>query len=202
MSTATDFWQEHQVAKAPQSYQESMAQLAARAKMFPLLEELMPVHFPGKRILDFGCGPGHDTILLLNHGARHVYFADVSWKALSTTNERLKMHGLRSEATALFADDELPRVDHIHCAGVLHHMADPLGALSRMRAVSPSARVMVYDGQRSEHSQSLVPITEWWTPREFIKLCDEVGWEAVYKGSYECSAKWRPNCWAACFSLS
>ena len=202
MSSATDFWQENQVGGPYASYEESQMALVVRNEMYPLLRELMPTSFPASTILDFGCGPGHDTISLLNHGAKHVYFADVSWKALSITNDRLKMHGLRSEATPLFADDPLPSVDHVHCAGVLHHMHDPQGALQRLRACAPKARIMVYDGERSMPSQSLVPITEWWTPREFIGMCDDAGWEAVYKGSYECSAKWRPNCWAACFSLT
>lgn len=60
----------------------------------------------------------------------------------------------------------------------------------------------MYDGKRSEHTQSLVPITEWWTPDEFVKIAAEAGWEATYTGSYECSAEWRPNCWAACFLLT
>ena len=202
MSTATDFWQENQVAEAPRSYEESVNQLLARSEQFPLLKELMPVAFPGKLVLDFGCGPGHDTIQFLNHGATHVYYADISWKALAITSERLKLHGLRSLASPLFADDELPVVDHVHCAGVLHHMHDPIGALLRLRRISPSARVMVYDGKKSTHSDSLVPITEWWTPKEFVKMCHKVGWEAVYQGSYPCASEWRPNCWAACFALS
>ena len=200
--SATDFWQEHQVAEAPTSYEDSLGQLLKRAEEFPLLRELMPVHYPGKVILDFGCGPGLDTVQFLNSGAKHVYFADISWKGLSATNERLKLHGLRSEATPLFADDPLPLVDHVHCAGVLHHMHDPLAALMRMRAVSKTARFMVYDGKKSVHSQSLVPITEWWTPKEFISMCEDADWAAKYEGSYECSSPWRPNCWAACYSAT
>lgn len=200
--SATDFWQEHQVAEAPATLDESMRMVLKRALEFPDLEKLMPTDFPGKKILDFGCGPGHDTLSFLANGARHVWFADVSWKALKTTNDRLKLHGLRDHATAIFADDPLPAVDHVHCAGVLHHMHDPLDALLRLRRCAPEARVMVYDGKKSEHSTSLVPITEWWTPKEFVTLCDDAGWKALYEGSYECSAAWRPNCWAACFSLT
>ena len=200
--SATDFWQEHQVADRYETYEQSCAALLERFERYPDLKKLMPIAHPGKTVLDFGCGPGHDTLLLLNHGAHHVYFADVSWKALRNTNDRPKLHGLRGAATALFADDVLPEVDHVHCAGVLHHMHDPLGALERLRAAAPSARVMVYDGKLSEHSQSLVPITEWWSPEEFIAICEQTGWHAIYVGSYECSAEWRPNCWAACFSLT
>ena len=162
----------------------------------------MPTVFPGKTILDFGCGPGHDTLQFLLHGAHHVYYADISWKALDITTDRLRMHGLNDYASAYFADDDLPRVDHIHCAGVLHHMHDPLGALQRLRRSGPSLQVMVYDGKLSTHSQSLVPITEWWTPTEFLNLAEDAGWSGTYAGSYECSAEWRPNCWAACFALT
>ena len=202
MNTATDFWQEYQVGGPYKTAGESWAALERREDLYPNLYELMPVHYPGQRILDFGCGPGHDTILFLQHGARHVWFADVSWQALETTSKRLNLHNLTDCATALFADDPLPAVDHIHCAGVLHHMHDPLEALRRLRYCGPEARVMVYDGDKSEHTQSKVPITEWWTPKEFLKLAAEAGWAGQYLGSYECSAEWRPDCWAACFSLS
>ncbi len=199
---ATAFWQKNQVGGPYSTLDESEKALAERKERYPELRELMPTAFPEKRVLDFGCGPGHDTILLLQGGAAHVFFADVSWQALQTTNDRLRMHNLRPYATPLFADDVLPQVDHVHCAGVLHHMHDPLDALMRLRAVAPKARMMVYDGERSDHSQSAVPITEWWTPKEFVALCREAEWKAKHVGSYECSAEWRPNCWAACYALT
>lgn len=200
--SATEFWQVHQVGGPYFTWHESEVALENRRKLYPKLEELMPTHLPAKNILDFGCGPGHDTIQFLSNGAAHVWFADVSWQALETTSDRLKLHHLADQATALFADDTLPEVDYVHCAGVLHHMYDPMEALRRMRTCAPEGRAMVYDGKMSTHTDSLVPITEWWTPREFIKMCVEAGWQAVYKGSYECSAEWRPDCYAACFSLS
>ena len=200
--SATDFWQEHQVGGPYETLTESFEALVERELLYPELAELMPTKFPGKRILDFGCGPGHDTILFLNHEAEHVYYADVSWQALDTTAKRLNMHGWNGSASPLFADDDLPAVDHAHCAGVLHHMHDPLGALQRIRDVSPTLNVMIYDGDRSLHTQSLVPITEWWTEKEFKRLAAHGGWKAEYKGSYECSAAWRPSCYAACYWLT
>ena len=200
--SATEFWQVNQVGGPYASFEESEKALEQRRQLYPNLEELMPTRQPGKNVLDFGCGPGHDTIQFLQNGAAHLWFADISWQALETTSARLEMHHLVDQATALFADDPLPAVDYVHCAGVLHHMHDPMGALVRLRACAPEARVMVYDGKLSTHSDSLVPVTEWWTPTEFVKMCDEAEWMAVYTGSYECSAEWRPNCWAACFSLS
>lgn len=200
----TVFWQEHQVGGPYASAQESTQALLDRIQQYPDLLKLMPVNFPGKTILDYGCGPGHDTLLFLENGAEHVYFADISWQALKTTSERLEMHGVRERTSALFADDDLPVVDHIHCAGVLHHVFDPLGALVRMkRALRPrgDCNVMVYDGEQSDHSESEVPITEWWTHAEFINLAGEAGWRGKYLGSYPCSAEWRPNCNAACYKL-
>lgn len=202
----TAYWQEHQVGGPYADAEESEQALEARALLFPALYDLMPVCYPGQTILDYGCGPGHDTILFLRNLARHVYYADASWLALKTTNERLKMHGLEGHATPLFADDvgDFPPVDHVHCAGVLHHVSDPIGALLKMRRAlrtGGEARVMVYDGEKSTHSQSDVPITEWWTHKEFLALAREAGFKGKYIGSYPCSSPWRPDCHAACYVL-
>ena len=62
-------------------------------------------------------------------------------------------------------------------------------------------RVMIYDGDRSKHTNSKVPITIWWTEKEFTYLAFMAGFGADYVGSYECSAPWRPDCFAACYSL-
>lgn len=206
MTDATAFWQENQVGGPYSTLSESTNALAYRQKLFPGLYELMPVKYPGMTVLDYGCGPGHDTVLFLLNGARHVYYADVSWQALQTTNNRLDLHSLRDLATALMVDDdELPLVDHVHCAGVLHHIDDPIGALRGMRRAlreGGEARMMVYDGDRSTHSQSEVPITEWWTHKEFIALGAEAGFKTEYVGSYPCSTEWRPDCWAACYRMT
>jgi SAM-dependent methyltransferase len=203
---STQFWQENQVGGPYFTVEESEAALIYREHLYPDLHDLMPVRFPGHTILDYGCGPGHDTLLFLLHGAYHVYFADISWLALQITSDRLGLHHLRDQATGLLADDgDLPEVDHVHCAGVLHHVVDPIGALKRMRgALKPKgeARVMVYDGELSPHSQSEVPITEWWTHDEFIAIAKEGGFEAEWLGSYPCPAEWRPDCYAACYRLT
>lgn len=202
----TTFWQEHQVGGPYATVEESENALTARDELYPGLTQLMPVDLPGKTILDYGCGPGHDTILFLRHQAAHVYYADISALALKTTSKRLEMHGLQKRATPLFADeDELPIVDHVHCAGVIHHVHDPIGVLRKLRTAlryGGEARVMVYDGDISTHSQSEVPITEWWTKKEFLSLVQEAGFAGEWVGSYSCPAEWRPDCHAACFRLT
>ena len=143
----TTFWQENQVGGPYATVEESEEALRERNERFEGLLSLMPVEYTGQTVLDYGCGPGHDTILFLRYRAAHVYYADISWLALKITTERLEMHGLSKNATALFADDdEMPVVDHVHCAGVLHHVHDPIGVLQKLRrALKPggTARIMV-----------------------------------------------------------
>lgn len=201
----TTFWQENQVGGPYANVEESERALKDRNARFDGLLDLMPVEYEGQTVLDYGCGPGHDTILFLRYRAAHVYYADISWKALKITTERLEMHGLSANATALFADDDqMPLVDHVHCAGVLHHVHDPMSVLLKLRrALKPEghASVMVYDGEMSTNSQSDVPITEWWTHKEFLGLAAEAGFRGKYLGSYACSSEWRPDCYAACYRL-
>lgn len=203
----TTFWQEHQVGGPYTTLQESEAALAERERLYPFVYGLMPVKQPGKVVLDYGCGPGHDTLLFLQNDAEFVYYADISRLALQITHDRIRLHGFNTEnAVAFTADNQwLPRVDHVHCAGVIHHTEDPLAELVKLRMAlkeDGEARVMVYDGELSKHTQSEVPITEWWTPDEFLDLCCDAGFDGRHMGSYPCPAEWRPDCYAACFKLT
>jgi 2-polyprenyl-3-methyl-5-hydroxy-6-metoxy-1,4-benzoquinol methylase len=102
-------------------------------------------------------------------------------------------------------EERLAPVDHIHCAGVLHHTEDPEAILLGFRRwIKPDgeARVMIYDGDRSVTTQSLVPITLWWTEQQFTEMSKTAGFDAEYVGGYDCSAPWRPDCVAACYRLT
>lgn len=209
MTAVEEFWGENQVAERPATHAESLAQLERRREMFPELERLMPTYFPGKTILDYGCGPGHDTLQFLLNGARRVYYADVSERALRITADRLRLAGLFYGQRWKVRDNRiplLPFVDHVHCAGVLHHLSNPEEVLRSFRvSLRPGhgeCRLMVYDGDRSEHTQSDVPITNWWGFDDVMRMAAEAGFDrSKYHGSYECSAPWRPNCYAACYVL-
>ncbi len=63
-------------------------------------------------------------------------------------------------------------------------------------------RASIYDGDRSKRSQSEVPITTWWLETEFLYLCHMAGFDAEQVGHYECSEKWRPDCYMACYRLT
>lgn len=203
------FWAEHQVGGPYNTLEASEDALTKRAELYPTLESLMPTVFPDQTVLDYGCGPGHDTILFLKSGARLVYYADVSPLAIATTARRLRLYGFDAgRAVPLPVSGYkpvLPRVDHAHCAGVLHHVDRPLRVLSRLqRSLRPDAelRLMVYDGDDSEHSQSEVPVTRWWTHEQVTGLARFAGLDAEYVGGYPCPAEWRPDCDAACYRMT
>src|SRR5262245_11108849 len=163
--TSTEFWTENQVGGPYYTVTESSQALIDREEMYPELYDYMPVHFPEKTVLDYGCGPGHDTVLFCMYGAGHVFYYDISPLALHIVDARLEMHGLQNLASPV-EKPWIPLVDHIHCAGVLHHTEDPMDILkSFKRLLKPGGecRVMIYDGDRSTKTQSKVPITMWWT---------------------------------------
>jgi ubiquinone/menaquinone biosynthesis C-methylase UbiE len=212
VSTATSverFWAEHQVGGPYETLEESEQALAARRALYPALELLMPTDFPGKKVLDYGCGPGHDTVQFLQNGAKLVYYADASPLALATTGRRLALHGYDEDrAVPLLVRDgeqpKLPTADHVHCAGVLHHVTHPEKVLLALRRAINSdgdMRLMVYSGDTSPHTQSAVPITHWWTFDEVFGLAEDAGLDGMYVGSYPCSAPWRPDCDADCYWL-
>jgi len=202
--SATEFWYENQVGGPYSTVGESQTALLERVQRYPRLLEFMPVNLPGMTVLDYGCGPGHDTVLFCLNGAGHVFYYDVSPLALEIVDMRLELHGLADRASPV-QKPWIPMVDHIHCAGVLHHTENPSSILKDFRRIlrpDGEVRVMVYDGDRSKHTRSEVPITLWWTEQEFKYLAYLSGFDAEYLGSYECSAPWRPVCWAACYRLT
>jgi ubiquinone/menaquinone biosynthesis C-methylase UbiE len=204
--SSTVFWSQNQVGGPYASLEESQEALAVRQALYPTLLDLMPVEFPGKTILDYGCGPGHDTILFAQHGAGHVFYYDISPMALEIVDTRLDMHGLADRASPIYQHNySWPMVDHVHCAGVLHHVEDPMKVLKDMRYVlkdGGDARVMIYDGDRSKHTQSKVPITNWWGESEFGYMAHLAGFDYDQVGHYDCSSPWRKQCFAACYHLT
>jgi cyclopropane fatty-acyl-phospholipid synthase-like methyltransferase len=196
--TSTEFWARNQVGGPYRNITESAQGLRARLRMYPDLLDLMPVNHPGKTVLDFGCGPGHDTILMAQLGA-DVHYTDISPLAEQITLDRLNMHGLSARRVPKFET-----YDHIHCAGVLHHINQPVPVLERFAGMlNPDGEIslMVYDGHKSTHSQSEVPVTHWWDETDVWHMAQSLGLTSGYLGSYECSSEWRPNCWAACYRL-
>lgn len=157
------FWGEHTVIGPKLSHirtaKESEAYLKWRNSLYPLCQEFLELwgDHEGQTVLDFGCGPGTDTLgFLLYSKAARVIGVDVSARALKFAAQRMALHGIspnrvqlilsRDTATRLPLDDR--SVDHIYCEGVLHHTTDPqrwLNDFYRVAKPGASGRLMVYN---------------------------------------------------------
>ena len=65
---------------------------------------LANARFPGKELLDLGCGTGAGGIFALHRGARNVTFSDVSPKAVANTKKNLAFHELADRAEVVRSD--------------------------------------------------------------------------------------------------
>jgi hypothetical protein len=117
----------------------------------------MPVSgHDGKRILDYGCGPGHDLVGILEHSRPGLLVgADVSPTARAIAARRVLLHPGGSQAVIVSPEeheglsaDDLGHFDYIHSSGVLHHIEDPLEVLQVFTTIlAPDGRIrlMVYN---------------------------------------------------------
>lgn len=150
------YWTGHNVTGHHRfsSAQESLDYFHWRNSQYPGHIELMPVAgFDGRRVLDFGCGPGHDLVGFGTYSnCAYLAGVDVSRSSLDQARARLKLHAITAETIEVPPGQPLPfdaaTFDHIHSSGVLHHIADRRGALKELRRVlkpTGDAYLMVYN---------------------------------------------------------
>ena len=134
LNEVLEYWTSHNVTSHWQfsSPEESLEFLAWRNDQYVGYIDLMPVAgHDGMRILDYGCGPGHDLVGFgqFSRDAR-VIGADLSRVSLDEARSRLNLHGFEADLVQIAIDDHLPftdgQFDLVHCSGVLHHTPDPL----------------------------------------------------------------------------
>ena len=204
MAVSREFWARYQVEDFDTiTEDESVALLEERDRLYPGAVTLMPLNHQGV-ILDFGCGPGSDTIGFLLNGAEHVYAADISPKALRMTCSRLAAHGMEQWCTPILIENEKwlpPEVDHIHAAGVLHPCAAPTATLRRLATGlrdGAEIRLMVYSSESAFYqlvcdgnpatfrlrADEDAPIANAWTIAEVQQIASNAGLCASHVGSY------------------
>lgn len=154
---SAQYWTRHNVTEHRRfaSAEASIDYFHWRNAQYPGSIELLPVsEADGKRVLDFGCGPGNDLLgFSLYSKPERLVGADVSSSSIAEAKARLAIHGFdRIEfVTPGEADNALPidarSVDIIHSAGVLHHLPDIESALREFRRLIADdgyCQIMVY----------------------------------------------------------
>lgn len=156
LTAVSSYWSEHNVTAHKQfsSAEESLEYFAWRNDQYPGYIDLMPVAgFDGKRILDYGCGPGHDVVGFCHFSpGSKVTGADLSLPSLQEAADRLRLHGHAAKLVQIKSDERLPFADKefdlVHSSGVLHHTPDPVAVMrefSRILTDGGSANIMIYN---------------------------------------------------------
>jgi len=83
-----------------------------------------------KTVIDFGCGPGHDTIQLAKMGASKVIGIDIQERLLSIGREVAEKNSVDDRCTFTTNTDEL--ADIVICKDAFEHFDDPAYVLDLM----------------------------------------------------------------------
>ena len=154
-SSVSEYWNRHNVTGHKQfaTADQSLRYFHWRNSQYANYLALMPVAgFDGRRVLDFGCGPGHDLVGfgVYSRPAR-LAGVDVSASSVREARTRLALHGINAEVERIEPGRPLPfddhSFDHVHSSGVLHHVEDLPAAWREIRRVlrpGGTVNVMVY----------------------------------------------------------
>ncbi len=110
----------------------------------PLMRHLVPGS-PGRRVLDIGCGSGHESIRLALAGS-DVVAIDTREKMLALAERRAKEAGVSERITLM----DVPTIelegpfDDVLCLNVLDHLEDPQPTIADIaRLASSKGRVVI-----------------------------------------------------------
>lgn len=119
----------------------------------------------GKRIVDFGCGSGANSVLLANRGA-HVWGIDISEDLLRLAQRRLAVSGREGGATFIAGSaHDMPfpdnSIDVVFGIAILHHLDLDLVSREVRRVLKPGGRAIFQEPVRNSavvrFLRSLVP---------------------------------------------
>ena len=119
----------------------------------------------GKRIVDFGCGSGANTVLLANRGA-DVWGVDISEDLIRLAQRRMAVSGRPSGAQFIVGSaHDLPfpdgSIDVVFGIAILHHLDLQLVAREVRRVLKPGGRAIFQEPVRNSRIvrfvRSLIP---------------------------------------------
>jgi ubiquinone/menaquinone biosynthesis C-methylase UbiE len=119
----------------------------------------------GKRIVDFGCGSGANSVLLANRGA-HVWGIDISEDLLRLAKRRLAVSGREGGATFIAGSaHDMPfpdaSIDVVFGIAILHHLDLDLVSREVRRVLKPGGRAIFQEPVRNSpvirFLRSLIP---------------------------------------------
>jgi SAM-dependent methyltransferase len=100
----------------------------------------------GRRVLDFGCGLGMQSVALALRGAGEVLGVDINPRALAHGRELARAHGVEQRVRFVdkLAAADLGRFDVVLSLNSMEHFSDPEGVLQTMRsALQPQGELLV-----------------------------------------------------------
>lgn len=162
---------------------ETMAVYAAEAGRYadltgersPELDVFLGLVTPGGRILDLGCGPGHDAAVMAGRG----FLVDAVDASAEMVAEARARHGLEARVAGFDDIDAEAAYDGVWASFSLLHApkADMPGHLRRLhRALRPGGRIMV--GLKTgvgEKRDRLGRFYGYYTRDELVGLMQEAG---------------------------
>jgi SAM-dependent methyltransferase len=135
-------------------------------------------------VLDYGCGIGVEALQYAKAG-NEVWLADIVESNVRLAERVLRLYGYEPAGSTVMPESyssRLPKdVDVVHCAGVLHHIRQPIPTMQRFAGLLQSlgeVRLMVYSdegwrlytGTEPPHDVTDDPMRE-----TFLRAFDEVG---------------------------
>lgn len=163
-------------------------------------------------LLDVGCGDGVISYLLFKRGFRVVgidpnataidmgreevarrYAWSRPWQALwwrltgQNVYRALALKGLRLEVSSIYELEDTVRYDYGLCHDVIEHVPDPIGLIENMmKVVGQYAIITTPNGV---HQSPKDHDYQFWTPEEFVRLCEGYRMEMVEVNEIRICAK-------------
>lgn len=109
--------------------------------------ELISKNVQGKKVLEYGCGPGSAAFDLAKMGAE-VFAIDISDVAIKQTNEQAKREGLAIDCRVMDAENldfEDQTFDLICGSGILHHLDLERAYKELHRTLKPNGKTVFFE---------------------------------------------------------